>query len=104
MRIVLPQGMDGANVGMVQCRSSPRLVHESTQSFRVARELGGQELQSNEAPKAQLPSLVNNPHPAAPQLFGDLVTGDGRKRVLTTRIGSSRRARRACIYARQPIL
>ena len=73
---VLPDVVNGADVGMIQSRGGLRLALKSGQRLRVAEHLFRQELEGNKAMQAGVLGLVDHTHAAAAQLFDDVVVGD----------------------------
>lgn len=65
--VLLPDLMDGANVGVVQSGSRLRLSLKASQGLRVFCDIIGQELQGDKAMQLYVFSLVNpNPSRRAP--------------------------------------
>src|SRR5690348_14351328 len=74
--LVLPDVVNGANVGMIQSRGGLRLALKSGQGLWVAEDLIGQELEGNKAMQAGVLGLVHHSHASAANLLDDLVVGD----------------------------
>jgi hypothetical protein len=74
---VLPDVVDGANVGMVQRGGGLRLALESGQGLWVSGYFFGKELQGDKAAQTRVFSLVDNAHATATQLLDDAVVRDG---------------------------
>jgi hypothetical protein len=73
LTILLPDLVDGADVGMVQCGSSLGFPLEASQRLGVFGYFLGQKLQRDRSVKGYVLSLVDNTHPAAPELLDDAV-------------------------------
>jgi len=69
--------MDGADVGMIQGGSGPRLALESAQRFPVASQIVRQELEGDEATEPCVLRFVDHAHSAAAELRDDAVVGEG---------------------------
>ncbi len=63
---------------MVDRRREPRLGDEALAEARLARTLGGDELERDRPPERLLGRLVDDPHPAAADEPDDPVPGDDR--------------------------
>ena len=74
---VLPDFVDGADVGMVQSRGCAGFAPEAFESLRVVREFVGKKFKGNETPELGVFSLVNHAHPATAQLVHDAIVRDG---------------------------
>src|SRR5580704_15108283 len=73
---VLADIMNGANIRMIQSRSSPSLAPEPVQGKRVPRHFIRKELQRHGPAQPHILSLINHTHPAAAQLLKDAVMRD----------------------------
>src|SRR6267143_1622908 len=69
--------VDGANVGMIQCRGGLGLTLEASEHLRVACDVFGKELQRDETMEASILGLVDDSHTAATELLDDVVMRDG---------------------------
>ena len=76
LTVLIPNVINGANVGMVESGCSPRFSLKAGQSLRIAAEFRRQELKSDVALQAHIHRLVDNTHPAAAEFFDDLVVRD----------------------------
>src|ERR1700687_2384977 len=65
--------VDGANMRMVERRRRARLPAKAFQRLRVSRKIIGKEFEGYETAKLRVLRLVNHPHAAAPEFFGDTV-------------------------------
>ncbi len=78
---VIAEASDGsvnsADVRVIQCRGGLRFTPEALKDSRVVEHLGRQELQSYPTMESRVLSLVNNAHPAAPELLDDAVVRNG---------------------------
>src|SRR5580704_6696388 len=77
LAFMLANVVDGADVGMIQCRGSLRLPLKPTQGLRIAGYLFRQELQGDKAAQAGVFGFVNHAHPASAQLFDNSIVRDG---------------------------
>jgi hypothetical protein len=68
--------MNGADIGMIESRSRLRLALKARQGLGVFDDVIGQKLQGYKSVKGYVLSLVDNTHPAAPQLLDDAVVRD----------------------------
>src|ERR1700728_30070 len=75
--LVLPNFVDGADVGMVQGRSGACFAAKTFQSLRNLRDIFRQKLEGDEAPKLGVLGLVNHTHAAAAQFLDNAVVRDG---------------------------
>ena len=75
--ILLPDFMDSADIGMIQCRGCLRLPLEASQRLRVFGYFVGQKLQGYETVQRRILSLVHHTHATAAQLLDDAVVRDG---------------------------
>jgi len=73
LTVLLPDFMDGADVGMIQRGSSPSFALEAGARLWVFRHFIGQELQGNEAVQVYIFGLTDNPPPPATKPFDDAV-------------------------------
>jgi len=73
----LPNLVDGADIGMVQCGRGLSLSLEASQRLRVFGYFFGQELQGDKTVQRQVFSLVDYAHPAAAELLDDAIVRDG---------------------------
>jgi hypothetical protein len=62
---------------MIQGGSSTSLTAETLEGLRVAHELIGEELESDEAAELGVLGLVNHTHAATAEFFDDAVVGNG---------------------------
>ena len=76
MSIVLADFVDGADVGMIQRRSSPRLAAKAFEGLRILGRIVGKKFQGNEAAKLRVFRFVNDSHPSATEEFEDAVVRD----------------------------
>src|SRR5262249_62397073 len=74
--LVFPNVINGADVGVVECRSSPSLTLEALQGLFVSGEFLRQELQGNLAAEPGVFGLVHDTHATATQLLQDAVVRD----------------------------
>ncbi len=65
--------MDGADIRVVESRRGAGLLDETGFRFRVALELGGKELQGDDAAEARILGLVDHAHAALADLVEDFV-------------------------------
>ena len=77
LALLLPDLVDGADIGVVQGRGGLGLAPEAFQCLRVLGHVIGQELEGNEATERRVLSLIHHTHPAAAQLLDDAVVRDG---------------------------
>jgi hypothetical protein len=73
---ILPNLVDGADVGVVQSRGGPRLTAEAFKRKRIPGQLIGKEFQRDKAAQFLVLRLVDNSHATAAELFDDLVAGN----------------------------
>ena len=66
--LVLPAVVDGADVGVVQSRGSPRLALEPLQRLGLGAQILGEELERHVAAQSGVLGLVDDTHAAAPEL------------------------------------
>src|ERR1019366_7706264 len=76
LRIAFLDGIDGANVGMVQGRGGTRLLLETLQSVLIFLDVPGEKLQRYLAAKPGVFRLVHHAHTAGAQLSHDFVMQD----------------------------
>ena len=74
--ILLPDFMNRANIGMIQCGSSLSFSLEASQRLGVFGYFIGQKLQRDKSVEGYVLSLVDHTHPAAAQLLDDAVMRD----------------------------
>src|ERR1022692_3558514 len=74
--LLLPDFMNRADIGMVQCGRGLRFSLEASQCLRVSGDLFRQELQGNKTMEDYVLSLIDHAHPATAQLLDDLVVRD----------------------------
>src|SRR6185437_12889387 len=74
--LILPDVVNGADVGVIQSRRGLRLALKSGQGLWVAEHLIGQELEGNKTVQAGVLRLVDHTHTPAANLLDDLVMGD----------------------------
>src|SRR5713101_4368211 len=77
MAILLPDLMDGADIGMIECRRRLGLALEAGQGLRVFGDVIGQKLQGHKSVEGHVLGLVDHAHAAAAQLLDDPVVRDG---------------------------
>ena len=61
---------------MVQRRGRPGLATEAFERLRVACQILGKKFQGNKTAEFRVLGFVDDAHPAAAQLFEDVITGD----------------------------
>ena len=69
--------VNGADAGMIQGRSRPRLPAESLQGLHIPGHIVGEELQGDEATEFSVLGLVHDTHTPTAKLLDDAVVGDG---------------------------
>ena len=69
--------MNGANVGMAQCRSGASLSSKAFEGLWVFGKFVGKEFKSNETAKLGVLGLVNHTHPATTEFFENAIVRDG---------------------------
>jgi hypothetical protein len=74
---VLADFVNGANVGMVQCRRSTSFTTKPFECLRVAGYILWQKFQGYEATKLGILSLIDNTHPTAAEPLQDAVVRYG---------------------------
>ena len=76
LTVVFADFVDGADIWMVQGGGRLGLAVEAAQRLRVWSETVREELQGNEAVELGVLSLVDDAHPATPELFNNAVVRD----------------------------
>ncbi len=76
LAVLLIDLVDGADVGVIQRRSSARLSPKAFESVGNLGEIVRKELERDKPAERSVLSLVHNTHPAATQLFDDPVVRD----------------------------
>src|ERR1700734_2041922 len=74
---VLSDFMNGADVGMIQCRSGLRFALEAGERLRGFGPFIGGKLQRDEATEGYVFGLVDHTHATATELLDDAVVRDG---------------------------
>ena len=69
--------IDGANVGMVECRRGLGFAKEAFLGFGVFNDVGAEKLQRDRTLKLGVEGFVDHAHAALAEFFGDLVVRDG---------------------------
>ena len=69
--------IDGANVGMVECRRGLGFAQEAFLGFGVFNDVGAEKLQRDRTLKLGVEGFVNDTHATFAEFFGDLVVRDG---------------------------
>ncbi len=69
LAFVLPDFVNGADVGMVQRRGGSRFALEAFELLRIARKFVGQKLQRHKPAERGVFSLVDDTHPSAAELI-----------------------------------
>ena len=83
---------DGTDVGVIEQRRRARLALESQLRFRIARQLGRQELQRHHPAQLHILGAIDHAHATAAEVAGDAVMPDGRPdhvRLMMTAVVSS---------------
>src|SRR5208337_5543143 len=75
--VLLADVINGADVGVIQGGSGPRLPLETCERLRVVSDFVRQKLQGHEPVQADVLGLVNHAHSATAQLLDDAIVGDG---------------------------
>ena len=75
--VVVADVVNGADVGMVQRGCGLGFALKAGEGLRVAGDIVGEKLESDEAVQAAVFRLVDNAHTAAPEFFNDAVMRDG---------------------------
>ena len=77
MSIVLSNFVDGADVGMIQGRSSASFPAKALQSLWILRGVVRKKLECDEAAEQRVFGLVHHSHATTAEQFDDPVVGDG---------------------------
>src|SRR5438445_9484696 len=77
LAILLPDIVDCADVGVIQCGCRLCLALETSQGLRVSGNIFWQEFECDKAMQPSVLGLVNHTHAPAAQLFDDAVVRDG---------------------------
>ena len=77
LTVLLPDFMDGADVGMVEGRSRLRLPLKPRQRLGIFGHVIRQELQRNKSVQRYILCLVDHTHPPATQPLDDAVVRNG---------------------------
>src|SRR5437868_4642116 len=77
LTLVLADFVNGADIGMVQCRGSLRFALEAGQSLGILGYIVGQELERDETAEFGVLSLVHHSHTATSDLFDNAVVRNG---------------------------
>jgi hypothetical protein len=77
LTLSLPDLVNGADVGVVECRCCPCLTAEALQCVRVISKFGWKKLDRNESAEFRVLSLIDDTHPAATEFLGYAVMRDG---------------------------
>ena len=75
--VLLADVINGADVGVIQRGSGPRLALETAKRLRVVSNFIGQKLQGHEPVQAGVLGFINHAHSAPAELLNDAVVGDG---------------------------
>jgi hypothetical protein len=75
--ILLPDFIDCADVGMVECRRRPSLTTKPFERLRVSGQVFRKEFQGNKAAKLGVFGFVHDAHPTPAELLDDAVMRDG---------------------------
>src|SRR6185437_15963544 len=75
--ILLANVVNGADVGMIERRSSFPFTSEAAQRLRVVGHIVRQELQRDKATEIEILGLVHHTHPSAAQFLEDAIMRDG---------------------------
>ena len=70
---LLPDFVDGADIGMIESRSGLSLAFEAREGLRIASDLGREEFESHEAVEINVFGFVDDAHPAAAEFFEDAI-------------------------------
>ena len=68
--------VDGADVGMIQCRGGFRFALETAKRLRIFGHIVRQKFQRHETAELHIFSLVNHTHAATTEFFHDAVVRD----------------------------
>ena len=74
--VVFADVVDGADVGMIQRGSGASFALEAIERLRVASEIIGKKLESDEAAETRVFCFVNHAHATAAEFFDDAVVGN----------------------------
>ena len=77
LAVLFANVVDGADVGMVQCRSGLRLPPKPLQCLMVAGHVFREKLEGHEAVEAGVLGFVNHTHAPAAELLDDAIVRDG---------------------------
>src|SRR5580698_3691059 len=69
--------VDGADIGMIQCRGSFRFPLKAAERLLIFGYLVGQELEGHKAAELNILGLIDDPHPATTELLDDAVVRNG---------------------------
>src|SRR5229473_3561613 len=75
--VLIADIMDGADIGMIQCRGCLRLPLEPSERLGVACDVFGEELQRDETMEAGILGFIDDSHTAAAELFNYAIMQDG---------------------------
>ncbi len=75
--VLLADVVNGADVGVIQRRSSLRLTLKPAKRLRIARHFVRQKLQGDETMQPSVFGLIDNTHSAATELLDDAIVRDG---------------------------
>src|SRR5713226_1209574 len=87
LAVVLSELVDGANIGMVECGSSPRFPLKAFDRLRIISKLLGKELERDTSAQLEVFGFINHAHPAAAQYLQYAVVGN----LLTDQAGNGDR-------------
>ena len=76
LAVLLVNLVNGADVGVVQCRSGLRFALETCESLLVTGDIFGKEFKRHKTVQLDVLSLVHNAHTAA-KFLDDPIMGDG---------------------------
>ena len=74
--VLLPDVVNGADIGVIQRRSSLRLTLEPAKRLRIARHFVRQKLQGDETMQPSVFGFINYAHSTAAELFEDVIVRD----------------------------
>src|ERR1700685_4073890 len=77
MAILLPDLVDGADIGMIECRRRLRLPLEARQGLIVFDDFIGQKIQGDKSVEGYVLGLIDDTHAATTKLLEDPVVRDG---------------------------